>query len=92
MILSGSYRKRKTKTGHDWQITVELPKDPITGKRVRRYKTVEGTKKEAERAMRDFINELEKGFGMTNSKITVDPHLLCKSVFGFVVFVLGVCV
>ena len=52
MITTGSYRKRyRTDGSYYWQITIELPKDPITGKRNRRYKTVVGTKKEAEKAM-----------------------------------------
>jgi hypothetical protein len=51
MITSGSIIKRKNKKGYVWQITIELPKDPVTGKRVRQYKTVGGTKKEAEAAV-----------------------------------------
>ena len=72
MITSGSYRKRyRTDGSHYWQITIELPKDPITGKRVRKYRSVEGTKKDAERAMHEYIRELEKGYYVTNSKITI---------------------
>ena len=51
MITSGSIRKRNTADGKTWQITIELPADPVTGKRIRKYKSVKGTKKEAERAM-----------------------------------------
>ena len=68
MITSGSIRQRRPKV---WQITIELPKDPITGKRNRRYRTVEGTKKEAERAMHEFITELEKGYYVANSNISI---------------------
>lgn len=72
MITSGSYRKRKRSDGsHYWQITIELPKDPITGKRVRRYRSVDGGKKDAERAMHEFIREIEKGYYVTDSKICV---------------------
>lgn len=71
MITTGNITKRKTKKGHAWQITVELPKDPITGKRIRKYRTVEGTKKEAERAMHEFIMEIEKGYYVTDNKITI---------------------
>ena len=71
MITSGSIIKRKTKKGHVWQITIELPKDPVTGKRVRKYKTVNGTKKEAERAMHEFITQIEKGYYVTNNKISI---------------------
>lgn len=75
MIATGSIRKRKTKVGYDWQITVELPKDPLTGKRVRKYKTVRGSKKDAERVMREYITELEKGFYVTDNKITVSQWM-----------------
>lgn len=68
MITTGSIRERKHRV---WQITIELPKDPITGKRNRRYRTVEGTKKEAERAMHEFITELEKGYYVANSNISI---------------------
>lgn len=68
MITSGSIRQRRPKV---WQITIELPKDPITGKRNRKYRTVEGTKKEAERAMHEFITELEKGIYVANSNISI---------------------
>lgn len=71
MITTGNITKRTTKKGYAWQITIELPKDPITGKRVRKYRTVEGTKKEAERAMHEFISELEKGYYVTDDKITI---------------------
>ena len=75
MITSGSIRKRKTENGHSWQITIELPRDPITGKRNRRYKTVEDTKKEAERAMHEYIRELEKGYYVTDSKIVISEWI-----------------
>lgn len=76
MITSGSYRKRyRTDGSHYWQITIELPKDPITGKRVRKYKSVEGTKKDAERAMHEYIRELEKGYFVTDSKITISEWI-----------------
>lgn len=69
-ITTGNIQKRDKK-GRKWQITVDLPHDPVTGKRVRKYRTVEGTKKEAERAMHEFIRELEKGYHVANDKITV---------------------
>ena len=75
MITSGSIRKRKTDKGTVWQITIELPKDPMTGKRVRRYKTVTGTKKEAEKAMHEYIRELEKGYYVSNDKITISEWI-----------------
>ena len=72
MITTGSIRKRtRTNGSHYWQIVVELPKDPITKKRVRRYKSVEGKKKDAEQEMHKFIREIEKGYHVSNEKITI---------------------
>ena len=76
MITSGSYRKRQRTDGsHYWQITIELPKDPITGKRVRKYKSVDGTKKDAERAMHEYVRELEKGYYVKDTKITISEWI-----------------
>ena len=67
MITTGSIRKRtRTDGSHYWQIVVELPKDPVTKKRVRRYKSVEGKKKDAELEMHKFIREIEKGYPVSN--------------------------
>lgn len=72
MIATGNIQKRTRKNGIAWEITVELPVDPITGKRVRKYKTVNnGTKKEAEHAMRKMIDEIEKDLYVDNDKITI---------------------
>lgn len=75
MITSGSITKRNNKGGPSWLITIELPKDPVTGKRVRRYKTVRGTKKEAERAMHELRSQIEKGYYVTDDKITISEWI-----------------
>ncbi|MBQ3054801.1 MAG: site-specific integrase [Oscillospiraceae bacterium] len=54
-------RKRENLKGHHWQIIVEGDPDPLTGKRNRKYKTVSGTKKEADVEARKMIMELENG-------------------------------
>ena len=71
MITTGSIVQKDTKKGRSWQITVELPKDPVTGKRIRKYRTVKGTRKEAERAMHEFVMELERGVYIDNNKISL---------------------
>ena len=72
MFITGSIRPRKKKDGtRYWQLTAELGKDPASKKRLRKYRSVEGTKKEAERAVRAFIAEIEKGMYVTDTKITV---------------------
>lgn len=54
-------RKRETKKGHNWQITIEGQPDPITGDRNRKHKTVRGTKKQAEATAMELINQLNNG-------------------------------
>ena len=71
MIVSANMRKRETKDGYSWQITAELPRDPITGKRNRVFRTVRGTKKEAEQAKRELMAELEKGCYIANNNISI---------------------
>lgn len=73
--LTGHIRKRTTKKGVAWQIILEKGVDS-TGKRIREYITVEGTKKEAERIMHEKINEYNKGIYIEPSKITVEQHLM----------------
>lgn len=61
-MATGHVRKRVGKHGTaSWQVVVEDDCDPITGKRNRKYKTVKGTKKAAEAAMRQMIAEMESG-------------------------------
>jgi len=72
MPFTGHVRKRNTKSGiTTYQIIVEKEADQKTGKRERYYKTIKGSKKDAERAMRTFITELENKTFTKESKITV---------------------
>ena len=52
---------RKTKKGTSWQVVIECGNDPLTGDRVRKYKTVNGTKKEANSKAIELINQLNNG-------------------------------
>ena len=72
MFVTGSIRKRKKIDGtRYWQLIAELGRDPVNNKRLRKYRSVEGTKKEAERALREFISEIEKGMYVENTNITI---------------------
>lgn len=67
-MFTGHIRKRANKNGSvSYQITIEGERDPITGKRERHYKTIPGTKKQAELVMRKMISELENGGILTTS-------------------------
>ncbi len=57
-MSAGHIRKRIAKDGKvSYQVIYESDKDPITGKRQRQYKTVNGTKKEAEAVLDRMKNE-----------------------------------
>ncbi len=76
MQVSGHLRKRETKGDKSsYQIIIELPVNPTTGKRNRIYKTVRGTKKEAEKVMRKMMDDLENHTYVKDNKITVAEYL-----------------
>lgn len=71
-MATGHVRKRIKKDGStSYQVVVESDRDPLTGKRERHYKTVNGTKKQAEAIMRQKIAEVESGGIVTASAVKV---------------------
>ena len=61
-MATGHLRKRINKNGSiSYQITAEGERDPLSGKRERKYKTITGTKKQAEAELRKMIADLESG-------------------------------
>ena len=69
-MATGHIRKKINKKGSvSYQLTVEGDRDPLTGKRERKYKTVTGTKKQAEAELRKMISDLETGNITTPSAI-----------------------
>ena len=68
--MTGHIRKKENKNGKvSYQLVVECDRDPLTGKRERKYKTVTGTKKQAETELRNMINALASGNIATPSTI-----------------------
>ena len=71
-MATGHVRKRVAKNGAvSYQVIIEEDRDPLTGKRERHYKTVNGTKKQAEAVMRKLIAEVEDGGIVTQSAMKV---------------------
>ena len=60
---------------NSWRIQIELPLDPVTGTRRRRYFTVKGNKKAAEAAERKALYELEHGTDVEPDRLTVGQWL-----------------
>ena len=55
---SGSISERSK--GH-WRVTVPLPRDPTTGERRRHRFTVKGTRRDAQKALREALHERDHG-------------------------------
>ena len=73
---TGHIRPRKRKDGQKaFQLIAELPPDPLTGKRQRKYVTMIGTKKEAEKALQKLIEELQYGEYVDRSDVTLEAWM-----------------
>lgn len=59
-----------------WRIAIELGEDPKTGRRKRKYKTVNGTKKEAQKIMLEMVNKYENGDFHKVEDITVKEFFI----------------
>lgn len=64
-----------TKRGNSWLLRLFLGRDPETGKQRRPTRTVHGTKKEADKVLRDWISEYESGRVVTPSTATLDTYM-----------------
>jgi integrase len=74
--MSYHLRKRKTKTGYNWQAIIEQEPDPNTGHRNRIYKTFpDCTRAEAEKIVRKMLTEIDNGIFVKDDKITVEEYL-----------------
>ena len=66
--MKGHIYKR---TKGSWTIVYDLPVDIITGKRRQKSQTVRGTKREAERILREIMVSIEQGSYVKPNKINV---------------------
>jgi len=58
-----------------WTIVYDLPTDIITGKRRQKSQTVRGTKRDAERALREVLTSLEQGSYVKPNRVTIGELL-----------------
>ena len=71
-MATGNIREIKTKSGDiHYQITIEGGYDQSTGKRIRAYKNVKGSRREARSVMHKMITEMEQGKLTKKSHTTV---------------------
>ena len=70
--MQGSIRKRGKSS---WTVIVDLGSDPVTGKRRQMWKSVKGTKKQAESLLVELLHERDTGVERPRGKLTVAAYL-----------------
>ena len=70
--MRGHIRKRSK---NSWTIVLDLPRDPETGRRHQQWHTVHGTRRDAERALREFLHSLETGTYVRPIKVSLAQFL-----------------
>jgi integrase len=70
--MPGLIRKRGR---NSWQVSVSAGFDPRTGRRVRVWRTVKGTRKDAERELVRLLNEAAHGLPVDPGRMTVEQWL-----------------
>jgi integrase len=63
------------KRGSSWTFVIELPSDPLTGKRRQKWHSGYRTRKEAERARVEKLAEVQKGAYLANGKETLGQFI-----------------
>ncbi|MCH7860955.1 MAG: site-specific integrase, partial [Proteobacteria bacterium] len=70
--MAGYIRRRGKDT---WELTVDLGRDPATGRRRRRFLNVRGSKRDAERTLADAVHQRDTGVDINPGKLTVADYL-----------------
>src|SRR3972149_6521993 len=58
-----------------WEVPVRLGRDPITRRYRRRFLTVKGTKRDAERALAEALHQRDTGVDIAPGKLTTAEYL-----------------
>lgn len=72
--MRGSIQKRQGKRGTTWQVRVEYPADPSTGKRVQRAESF-ATEDDAEIRLAEWLVELHRGTAIDPTTMSVAEYL-----------------
>lgn len=75
MSVTGHIRKRVNKNSTTYQVIVESGSANADGSRNRIFKTIKGTKKDAEKLLREMITEVENQSYVKNNNITLDVFI-----------------
>lgn len=58
-----------------WEIKYDVGRDPLTGRRQIKYKTVRGKKSDAQRELRNLLGAVDKGTHVDPGKLTLGQWL-----------------
>jgi integrase len=70
--MKGHIRKRSKDS---WTIVIDIGRDLASGKRCQKWHTVKGTKRDAQRALREILTSLDKGIYVEPTNITLGEWL-----------------
>jgi hypothetical protein len=70
--MAGSIVKRGK---HSWSVVIELGRDPVTGKRKQLWRSVTGTKREAEHLMTQLLHQRDQGIDAPPGRMTLAQFL-----------------
>src|SRR5690348_14951059 len=70
--MKGHIRRRGERS---WEIKFDLGADPLTGKRLTRYQSFKGTKREAEKKLLELLGQAEAGALLKRSKETLGEFI-----------------
>jgi integrase len=70
--MKGHIRQRSKGS---WAIVIDVGRDSQTGNRKQQWHTVHGTKKDAERALRELLHSLERGVCIRPQRLTLAEYL-----------------
>jgi integrase len=70
--VTGSIRRRGKMT---WELCFDVGNDPVTGERMRKFVSVKGTRRDAERALTEAIHRQNTGLDIDYAKLSVAEYL-----------------
>jgi integrase len=75
--MTGHIRRRGE---HSWELKFDDGRDPATSKRIIRYASVKGTRKDAQRKLVELLKARDVGVSVEPSKLTVAEHVRARVV------------
>jgi len=70
--MRGHLRQRGKGT---WELKFDLGRDPLTGKRITKYRNYKGTKREAQRELNRLLSEADSGQFVDPGKVTLGEYM-----------------